>query len=114
VLATDIDPLSITCARENFTKNQVENRCTVRIDPSATTTGSYDLVLANIQSDVLKNLARGLAERVGAGGHIILSGLLSEEVEAVVDVYRLLGLEPVWIRPDETDPQWSAALLRQP
>jgi ribosomal protein L11 methyltransferase len=46
------------------------------------------LVIANILANPLIGLAPELASRVASGGHIILTGILAEQADAVMDAYR--------------------------
>ncbi len=103
VCAVDNDPVAVEVARENALANRA--RLDIRLDWPP---GAFDLVLANIQADVLVALADQLAPRVA--GHLILSGLLAEQVDAVAAHYRETGLRVERTAPGE-DPAWSAALL---
>lgn len=111
-VAVDRDPLAVEATAENRDKNQVTGRIAVSGTPLAEVTGSFDLVMANIQADVLHAMAEDLADRVGAGGHLILSGLLTQQVEAVArHVADAGGLTIAAVRSAEDDPEWSSALL---
>ena len=103
VHAVDNDPVAAEVARENAATNRAH--IAIGLDWPA---GSFDLVLANIQADVLLALAAELAPRVA--GHLILSGLLAEQVDGVAARYAQTGLRVVRTAPGE-DPAWSAALL---
>ena len=48
----------------------------------------YDIVVANILSGPLAELSPTLAHHTRAGGDIILSGILKEQADAVLDSYR--------------------------
>jgi ribosomal protein L11 methyltransferase len=109
VVAVDNDPIAVQVARENIEANWASIAASVD-QPE----GRFDLALANIQADVLVALADRLAAWVAPGGHLALSGLLSEQVESIAEVYAARGLERLAIRPSSDDPAWSAALLRRP
>ncbi len=113
-LALDCDPLAVTCARENLTHNQVEQRYAVAETDVAAIAETYDLVLANIQADVLCALADTLVARLRTGGRLLLSGLLSDQTAEVGALYERLGLSLESNHPDPKDPQWSALLLAKP
>ncbi len=119
VLALDSDPVAVAAARENVAANGASGR--VRVSGSsldgddATGPGPsrrVDLALANIQADVLTELAAQLSARVAPGGWLALSGLLSEQAIPVADRYRALGMVLEGVRQGEEDPAWSALLLR--
>jgi len=109
-LAIDIDSESTACARENLERNKVTtvNVLTGSID-QAPTEPKFDLIMANIQADVLANLAPGFAPRLRTGGQLLLSGLLLRDAEPVWETFRNLGFERVQ-RKDEGD--WASLDLR--
>ena len=73
--------------------------------------GDADLVLANIQADVLIALAPALPSRLAPGATVILSGLLQQDVPAVLDAYRAVGLS-LEARRDQDE--WAGLRLRAP
>jgi ribosomal protein L11 methyltransferase len=85
-LAVDNDPQATTCAKENLERNRVVN-FQVRTDTLAGVTTRFDLVMANIQADVLSELAPALPARLTCEGLVILSGLLLEQVEPLLAVF---------------------------
>jgi ribosomal protein L11 methyltransferase len=104
VHAVDNDPVAALVARENAAANRA--RIAAGLEWPA---GTFDLVMANIQADVLTGLLPALAPRVA--GHLILSGLLSEQVEGVAAAYAAGGLTVLCTLASREDPAWSAALL---
>lgn len=85
-VALDIDPLAAAAAADNAANNDVADRVLcVHGDPA---TGepdeTFDLVLANIQSDILLSLRQYLAAHTRVGGTLILSGILGSQVDSVV------------------------------
>jgi ribosomal protein L11 methyltransferase len=113
VLATDIDPLSVAVARDNARLNGVGRlvhaiRATGFSAPDFAATGPFDLVLANILANPLRQLAAPMARHLSPGALVILSGLLHHQAQAVVAAYRARGLVPVrHLRIDG----WSSILL---
>ena len=108
VHAVDDDPVAVEVARENA----AVNRAALAIG-LGWPEGAFELALANIQADVLTGLAERLSARLAPGGHLILSGLLSEQVEAVAAAYAAHGLAVLATAASRQDPAWSAALLRR-
>lgn len=80
----DIDEWSETNARENILLNDVENfevkLGSTEVIPAGET---YDLILANINRNALKELLPDLIARLSTDGKILLSGLLEEDEEAI-------------------------------
>ncbi len=93
VVATDIDPIAARVARENMRRNRVAGRVAVvtgaGLRPVA---GRFDLVLANVLAKPLLGLAREIALCVAAPGAVVLSGILDDQVPAIVARYRAAGL----------------------
>jgi ribosomal protein L11 methyltransferase len=106
-LAIDNDPEATACSEENFARNRVQ-RMAIQTGTLAQADGAFDLVLANIQADVLCELAQAMAARLAPGGHAILSGILLEQVDDVLATYARAGLALVR-RQDEGE--WAGLLL---
>jgi ribosomal protein L11 methyltransferase len=96
-VATEIDPLAATIARDNARLNATAARVAVRMMPAmparlpARQTG-FDLVVANILLAPLLTLAPAITRALAPGGTAILSGLLPDQRIAIVATYRSLGL----------------------
>jgi ribosomal protein L11 methyltransferase len=97
VLASDIDPASVRVAAENARLNGVGNLVqTIRRSgfsaPQFGQRGPFDLVLANILANPLRQLATPMSRHLAPGGLVILSGLLPPQAGAVIASYRSRGL----------------------
>lgn len=112
-LAVDIDPLATAAAAENSERNQVAGRVACADTPVGELADTFDLVLANIQSDVLLDLGGAIAARVAPGGTLLLSGLLASQVEGVAAAYGERDLTIARIRGSEHDPEWACAVLQR-
>ncbi len=114
VLASDIDPLSVRVARENARLNQighlVQAICATGFSaPQFANTRPFDLVLANILANPLRQLATPMARHLAPSALVILSGLLAHQAAGVIAAYRARGLVP--LRHLRTE-GWSSLLLR--
>src|SRR3984957_15411075 len=114
VLASDIDPASVRVARENARLNRTGGL--VRIitatgfsAPQFARAGPFDLVLANILANPLRQLAGPMARHLAPSALVILSGLLTPQAAGVIAAYRARGLVPVRHLRIEG---WSSLLLR--
>jgi ribosomal protein L11 methyltransferase len=85
--AVDIDPQALTATAENAARNGLEARLTV-LPAEALREGPFDVVLANILSGPLVQLAPRLAGLASPGGWLLLAGLLDEQAEDVARAYR--------------------------
>ena len=114
ILATDIDPLSVAVARENARANRTGHlvqavRATGFSAPQFAMAAPFDLVLANILANPLRQLATPMARHLAPSALVILSGLLTHQAAGVIAAYRDRGLVPVrHLRIDG----WSSLLLR--
>jgi ribosomal protein L11 methyltransferase len=108
-LAIDNDPEATSCAAENLERNRVHEVAIVT-GTIEQADGKFDLILANIQADVLCELAASIASKLSDAGHAILSGILREQVDEVLAAYTSVGLG-VARRNDEGE--WSGLLLGQ-
>jgi ribosomal protein L11 methyltransferase len=106
-LAVDLDPEATACSGENFERNGVTTvaRQTGGLED---VTVPQDLIMANIQADVLQQLAPQLPSRLAPGGALVLAGLLTSDVHAVTAAYQAAGLR-VEQRYDEGE--WAALLV---
>jgi len=103
VLAIDNDPQALVATQENACRNHCEDRLSVD-SPQRKISEPVDLVLANILAKPLIDLSGLLKSVLKPGGTIILSGLLWEQAELVMQAYRpeVMFVAPVelegWIR----------------
>ncbi|MCA2004963.1 MAG: 50S ribosomal protein L11 methyltransferase, partial [Ignavibacterium sp.] len=96
VIAFDIDEWSLLNGTENIKLNQVENVVDVRMcELKDVMENDFDLIVANIQRNVLTELAEGLINKLKNNGIIILSGLLESDRQTIYDKYSLLGLKEI-------------------
>src|SRR5215475_3662935 len=114
VLASDIDPPSVRVASENGVLNHVGKfvravRATGFSAPEFAAHGPFDLVLANILANPLRQLAGPMARHLAPRSLVILSGLLTPQATSVIAAYRARGLVPLRHLKIEG---WSSLLLR--
>ena len=87
----DIDPQALIATDSNAEINHVEKQINCYLPDDYTATHertTYDIVMANILSGPLAELAPTLAEHTRTGGHIVLSGILREQAVTVTEAYR--------------------------
>jgi len=115
VLASDIDPLSVLTARDNARLNGTGDlveciRATGFSAPEFAQRGPFDLVLANILANPLRQMATPMAKHLAPSALVILSGLLPHQAQSVIAAYRARGL--VLKRQIQIE-GWSSLLLRK-
>ncbi len=94
VYAGDIDPICVNAARANAKRNCVGRYVHPVLakgaaHPLLRQGAPYDLVIANILARPLQELAPGIARLTKPGAEIILSGLITRDVQGVIAAYRV-------------------------
>ena len=107
-LAVDVDEEATACSEENFARNRVSGVALATGTLDAIAPGTFDLIVANIQRDVLEVIAPALPARMAAGGRLVLSGLLGSDGPPVEAVYTAAGFT-VLGRADEGE--WTSLVL---
>ena len=97
VWASDIDAVAVEVAEANARANNLADRVICREaagfdHPDLTAAAPYDLIFANILKGPLIALANDIFDHLEPGGHAILSGILNEQADEVVDHYAQNGL----------------------
>jgi len=85
--AVDIDPQAITATQSNALKNKVQGKIACYL-PEQFVPFQADIVLANILAKPLIDMAEQIANLVAPGGQLVLSGILHEQAESVMNAYR--------------------------
>lgn len=96
MLASDVDAVAVEVAEANVAANALEAR--VRCieaegldHPEIAAAAPFELIFANILKAPLIALAPGITESLAPGGAVILSGILNEQADEVIEVYSGLG-----------------------
>jgi len=96
IIASDIDPVAFSVAKTNVLANGLNKsiRCFEASGFShdkIKTTGSFDLIFANILMKPLLSLAADISRYSLSGGYVVLSGILYEQAELVTNRYIKVG-----------------------
>jgi ribosomal protein L11 methyltransferase len=85
-VGVDVDRQAVTASRDNAVANRVGHAqfCLPDELPQA----SYDVVVANILTNPLRRLAPLLANATRQGGQIVLSGILEDQAQDVMQIYQ--------------------------
>lgn len=118
-IATDVDAIAIDVAQDNVAINGVRSGMQAgelllaAIDgmdsPLFTARAPFDLIIANILSGPLIELAPDFAKSLAPGGKVILAGLLDTQAPAVIAAYDRLGLK---LR-EHGSGEWSVLILQR-
>ena len=108
VYGCDNDDTVIELARENAAKNAV--RCDFELNTADKITQKFDFVLANILHNVLAEIMPDLKNIMNSGALLVLSGILDEKKQVVLDSIKkcdLILVEEVHLN------QWTAFVVRK-
>ncbi len=92
VHAIDIDPQAIIATQANAEKNKVQDKIKCYL-PEEFLAFQADIVLANILANPLCDLAESLSSLLKPKGNLVLSGILNEQTESVIDAYRQTDIQ---------------------
>ncbi len=106
VKGVDISEDAVQVAIENANRNEVP-QCSFTSEPLSRIEKTYDLVCANILSSTLTSLWKDILRCTSPGAPLILSGILSQEVEDFVDLHSLSPIEVTH------EAEWAAILLER-
>jgi len=85
VLGIDIDPAAIEFTTRNAKSNGVAELVTAAAIPIEAAEGTFDVVISNMLASLLSSYAPNLVTMVRPGRRLVLSGLLSSQVDQVAD-----------------------------
>jgi len=115
--AIDVDPDAVEVTRENAGRNGLADRIATDATAVGDVGGTYPVVLANIESRTLVELAPALAARVAPGGLLVLSGILAADVapSQVPDVRAAFaGAGGLVERAVHRKGEWVAVVMSRP
>ena len=100
IWAVDYDPQALTATANNATVNKIGEHLSIHA-PDALPGVTVDVLLANILSGPLLELAPRFARLVQPGGKLVLSGILSDQASALLEIYRAwFNMEPATTREE--------------
>ncbi|MEX3316866.1 50S ribosomal protein L11 methyltransferase [Sulfitobacter sp. PS-8MA] len=115
VLASDIDEVAVEVAQANVDANGLTGRviCVEAAGfdhPTLAEAAPFDLVFANILKGPLVALAPDMAAALQPEGYAILSGLLNEQADEVIEVYARSGIN---LLQRESIGDWTTLTLQK-
>ena len=106
VYMTDIDEKAVAIARENVVKNNAPN-CIVEVSDLADSI-SQDVILANLTADILLRLLERLSKSVKRGAKLIMSGIIVERLDEVLEAYTSQGFKVIKVLSQD---DWRAVMM---
>lgn len=109
-IAIDNDPLVIDVAKDNAQMNNVFNKIDFMHATADMLTEQYDFVCANILHNVLAEIMGDLKNIMKPNAHMVLSGILDEKKDIVLEAVKKQNLNVVEILHQE---QWVAIVVQK-
>jgi ribosomal protein L11 methyltransferase len=91
VVGVDIDPLAVDAASRNVALNALGN-VLIRLGDISAVKGRFNVIAANLMSQVLTGIASEIASRLDGNGTVLLSGILIGQENDVMDAMNNAGL----------------------
>ena len=110
IVGIDIDPIALRYAEKNIDNNGVLQQIELREVSLNKLEGTYDLVVANILSDILINLRKDLYKHLADNGFLILSGILAENSSKLERKFASLKLTAC---ASYSDTDWICLVLQK-
>lgn len=99
VYAVDLDPQALSATKANANTNGVMDKLDILHSENTDKLKQADIVFANILTNTLIALSDTLHANLAKGGQLIMSGILSEQIESIQHCYsRKLKLQPPIIK----------------
>lgn len=116
VIASDIDPISVTTTIENAAQNGVATQivaleATGVNHPTIQRNAPYDLIVANILAGPLMALAPAIGKIAQKGAVVILSGILQHQARGVINAYARQGMV---LNQKLQRKDWTTLILEMP
>ena len=83
IVAVDIDSVAVEAAAENVARNGLDGMIELHEGGIEAVTGRFPLILANLTSALLRELAGAFADRARPRGWLVVAGLLDDDRAAV-------------------------------
>ena len=107
-LGVDIEDDAVDVATRNAALNAATSATEFSKASLDRLTGSYEIVLANIETRVLRQMTAALRARMAPGAILVLSGILLKEKEAQLAAYSAMHLEEL-----VEEGEWCACVLTE-
>ncbi len=111
VLGLDIDRVAIANARENVVENGVTDTVHLKLGRIGRVQGRYDLIVANIDFKNLTRMRNPILRHLKRTGVLILSGILNQERQKILEHYWKTGLFK-WKRSLQ-EGEWVCLILKR-
>lgn len=108
VIGVDNDASVISVARENAEKNSVQHKCRFFTGSAADIDGKFDIVTANILTEVLIDIMPYLNNLIKPEGILILSGIIKRKLPLIEHSLPKYNLTVIQVNQEE---EWVAPII---
>lgn len=109
IIAIDNNEWCFVNGKENLERNKVEDKVEVRMcEIQDVEESGFDLILANINKNVLREISKDLSNKLADAGILILSGILIVDKKDIVDIYNDAGLRLI---DSEEEEEWTGLVF---
>lgn len=112
VEAFDFDPVAVRIAQANVRRNRVDHKVSCRRQDltklPALSKKKFDVICANLISDLLIAEADRILNRLAPGGHLIVAGILSSQFADVQSAFEKKGLK---LLDTKVEREWQSGLF---
>lgn len=108
ITATDIDEQALTASKTNLALNQIADVQLSESDLFSNVHGQYEIVIANILTEILLLLVPNLAEHLAPQGQVIMSGIDIEQLPKLTAKLSEYGFE---IKLQMQQERWVALIV---
>jgi len=107
-MGIDIDPCAIAEARENTKINGLEHRIDICDRAFEKISRVFSMITANLRYPTIKRLLPYMYETVHTKGLIVLSGIKTDEIKDLLDIYKEKGFLCIW---KEIEQDWAGVIF---
>jgi ribosomal protein L11 methyltransferase len=108
VVGIDIDFQAVECAKKNAEKNNVSETIFFTDTPLHKTDGLFSIIVANILPQTLIDLKSDLLNHLAPSGYLILSGILKEKAQEVIDAFT----RDISFVKETTEEEWTCLIFQ--
>ncbi len=108
VMGIDIDVQAVECAKKNAANNALSDRVVFESTPLYKIPGSFSIVVANILPQTLIDMKDDLIRHLAPSGYLILSGIIRERAQDVIDAFS----RELSFKQETREEEWSCLIFQ--
>ena len=108
VKGIDNDVQAVECAKKNAANNALSDRVVFESTPLYKIPGSFSIVVANILPQTLIDMKDDLIRHLAPSGYLILSGIIRERAQDVIDAFS----RELSFKQETREEEWSCLIFQ--